>query len=268
MRVFLLLCCLSPPLLWRCLDPSESRSPRPCRTPAKVSPSPSRWSLAIVSFFYVPRRRRCPRLDDDPTTDEVVDKAFSPEEEARAVVEGRFLSMRGRMLRMGIPRPSAVLATGGGTNSTAILQVRTSVLQEFRVGLFDRKRRVSPEILVLDTPGAESTQRISKSKSSAIRRKLFKTVVVWCSPCASEFFPPRHRKIFSTCLKEAKAPRPFDMSTPLARLPLPNFAGLSEVFPCPLLSRSCIASCSSAPPAPLSSSFVLVQHGLDNNDNT
>lgn len=58
-----------------------------------------------------------------PTADELVDEAFPPEVEARAVVEGRFLSMRGRMLRMGIPRPTAVLATGGGTNSPAMMQV-------------------------------------------------------------------------------------------------------------------------------------------------
>ncbi|CAM9356656.1 unnamed protein product, partial [Hapterophycus canaliculatus] len=56
-----------------------------------------------------------------------VEEAFPPGVEARAVVEGRFLSMRGRMVRMGIPRPSAVLATGGGTNSPAILQVLSDV---------------------------------------------------------------------------------------------------------------------------------------------
>ncbi|CAN0559956.1 unnamed protein product, partial [Laminaria digitata] len=55
--------------------------------------------------------------------DEKVKEAFSPGQEARAVVEGRFLSMRGRLLTMGIPQPSAVLATGGGTNSPAIMQV-------------------------------------------------------------------------------------------------------------------------------------------------
>ncbi|CBJ25521.1 similar to xylulokinase homolog [Ectocarpus siliculosus] len=59
--------------------------------------------------------------------DEVVDEAFPPEVEARAVVEGRFLSMRGRMQRMGIPRPTAVLATGGGTNSPAMMQVLADV---------------------------------------------------------------------------------------------------------------------------------------------
>ncbi|CAN0161221.1 unnamed protein product [Ectocarpus sp. 8 AP-2014] len=59
--------------------------------------------------------------------DEVVDEAFPPGVEARAVVEGRFLSMRGRMQRMGIPRPTAVLATGGGTNSPAMMQVLADV---------------------------------------------------------------------------------------------------------------------------------------------
>ncbi|CAM9439927.1 unnamed protein product [Ectocarpus fasciculatus] len=59
--------------------------------------------------------------------DQVVDEAFPPEVEARAVVEGRFLSMRGRMLRMGIPRPTAVLATGGGTNSPAMMQILADV---------------------------------------------------------------------------------------------------------------------------------------------
>ncbi|CAN0568890.1 unnamed protein product, partial [Ectocarpus sp. 12 AP-2014] len=52
---------------------------------------------------------------------------FPPGVEARAVVEGRFLSMRGRMQRMGIPRPTAVLATGGGTNSPAMMQVLADV---------------------------------------------------------------------------------------------------------------------------------------------
>lgn len=55
--------------------------------------------------------------------DEKVEETFSPGQEARAVVEGRFLSMRGRLLKMGIPQPKAVLATGGGTNSPAIMQV-------------------------------------------------------------------------------------------------------------------------------------------------
>eukprot|EP00752_Nemacystus_decipiens_P016481 g14732.t1 len=59
--------------------------------------------------------------------DDAEHEAFARGAEARAVVEGRFLSMRGRMLRMGIPRPSAVLATGGGTNSPAILQVLADV---------------------------------------------------------------------------------------------------------------------------------------------
>ncbi|CAN0205913.1 unnamed protein product [Ectocarpus sp. 4 AP-2014] len=59
--------------------------------------------------------------------DEVVDEAFPAGVEARAVVEGRFLSMRGRMQRMGIPRATAVLATGGGTNSPAMMQVLADV---------------------------------------------------------------------------------------------------------------------------------------------
>ncbi|CAM9733519.1 unnamed protein product [Pylaiella littoralis] len=58
---------------------------------------------------------------------EIVEEAFGPGAEARAVVEGRFLSFRGRMLRMGIPPPKAVLATGGGTNSPAIMQILADV---------------------------------------------------------------------------------------------------------------------------------------------
>ncbi|CAM9655025.1 unnamed protein product, partial [Choristocarpus tenellus] len=58
--------------------------------------------------------------------DEIIER-FSPEEEVRAVVEGRFLSMKSRLLRMGMPAPTTVLATGGGTNSPAILQVLADV---------------------------------------------------------------------------------------------------------------------------------------------
>ena len=60
---------------------------------------------------------------------EKVQEAFPPGREARAVVEGRFLSMRGRLTKMGIRQPSAVLATGGGTNSPAIMQVGETSLE-------------------------------------------------------------------------------------------------------------------------------------------
>ncbi|CAM9645235.1 unnamed protein product [Ascophyllum nodosum] len=60
-------------------------------------------------------------------SDEVIEGVFPAGEEVRAVVEGRFLSMRGRLLKMGIRPPEAVLATGGGTNSPAIMQVLADV---------------------------------------------------------------------------------------------------------------------------------------------
>lgn len=77
---------------------------------------PPHFARSILSRL---RRGRCAGAP----ADEVVEHSFSPGEEARAVVEGRFLSMRGRLTKMGIPPPEAVLATGGGSNSPAIMQV-------------------------------------------------------------------------------------------------------------------------------------------------
>jgi xylulokinase len=44
----------------------------------------------------------------------------------RAVVEGRFLSMRGRLLRMGVAQPKRVLAVGGASSNKGMMQVSKS----------------------------------------------------------------------------------------------------------------------------------------------
>jgi xylulokinase len=41
----------------------------------------------------------------------------------RAVVEGRFLSMRGRLLKMGVAQPKRVLAVGGASSNKGMMQV-------------------------------------------------------------------------------------------------------------------------------------------------
>lgn len=46
-----------------------------------------------------------------------------PRAELRAAVESRFLSMRLHATKLGLVRPTAVVATGGASASTAILQV-------------------------------------------------------------------------------------------------------------------------------------------------
>ncbi|CAM9433343.1 unnamed protein product, partial [Phaeothamnion confervicola] len=53
--------------------------------------------------------------------------ALTPAEEARAVVEGRFLSMRARLQGMGISSPKRVLATGGGSSNPHICQILADV---------------------------------------------------------------------------------------------------------------------------------------------
>ncbi|CAN0046272.1 unnamed protein product, partial [Heterosigma akashiwo] len=52
--------------------------------------------------------------------------AFPPAADVRAVVEGRFLSMRARMTTIGVPRPSLLVATGGASANKAILQAGPS----------------------------------------------------------------------------------------------------------------------------------------------
>ena len=51
---------------------------------------------------------------------------FAPEEDVRAVVEGQFLSMRLHCGNIGI-EPRAILATGGGSQNTGILQIMADV---------------------------------------------------------------------------------------------------------------------------------------------
>ena len=57
----------------------------------------------------------------------VAPSGVSDAEAARAVVEGRFLSMRGRGGALGLKGARRILATGGGSQSTAILQIAADV---------------------------------------------------------------------------------------------------------------------------------------------
>ena len=52
--------------------------------------------------------------------------SFDPAVEVRAIVEGQFLSMRHHCVNIGI-EPEAILATGGTSQNTAILQVMADV---------------------------------------------------------------------------------------------------------------------------------------------
>lgn len=45
---------------------------------------------------------------------------LSGEEEVRAVVEGRFLSMKAHARELGVGKPGRVLATGGGSNNAEV----------------------------------------------------------------------------------------------------------------------------------------------------
>lgn len=45
---------------------------------------------------------------------------ITAEEEARAVVEGRFLSMRAHARELGVGQPSRILATGGGSKNPEV----------------------------------------------------------------------------------------------------------------------------------------------------
>ncbi|CBJ33890.1 conserved unknown protein [Ectocarpus siliculosus] len=54
---------------------------------------------------------------------------LSAEEEVRAVVEGRFLSMKAHARELGVAKPERVLATGGGSNNAELLQVLADVFQ-------------------------------------------------------------------------------------------------------------------------------------------
>ncbi|CAM9344138.1 unnamed protein product [Scytosiphon promiscuus] len=51
------------------------------------------------------------------------------EEEARAVVEGRFLSMKAHARELGVGQPRRILATGGGSKNAEVLQVLADVFQ-------------------------------------------------------------------------------------------------------------------------------------------
>lgn len=63
--------------------------------------------------------------------------AFAPAEEARAVVESRFLSMKAHAASIGLPtRPRRILATGGGSTNVEIMQVSGQASK--RVGIWRR----------------------------------------------------------------------------------------------------------------------------------
>ncbi|CAM9213716.1 unnamed protein product [Chrysoparadoxa australica] len=55
------------------------------------------------------------------------ESSLTGSEKVRALVEGRFLSMRARLQQMGIPPPSRLIAVGGGSASRGILQVLADV---------------------------------------------------------------------------------------------------------------------------------------------
>jgi len=56
-------------------------------------------------------------------------EAFDPAHEARAVVEGRFLSMKAHAGAIGLPtRPRRILATGGGSTNAEMMQVRACLV--------------------------------------------------------------------------------------------------------------------------------------------
>ncbi|CAM9333617.1 unnamed protein product [Pylaiella littoralis] len=50
-------------------------------------------------------------------------------EEARAVVEGRFLSMKAHARELGVGQPVRILATGGGSNNAEVLQILADVFE-------------------------------------------------------------------------------------------------------------------------------------------
>lgn len=54
-------------------------------------------------------------------------ESFSAQEEVRAAVEGRFLSMRVHAQALGISRPRRILATGGGALNKEMMQVGHSI---------------------------------------------------------------------------------------------------------------------------------------------
>jgi len=53
--------------------------------------------------------------------------SFEPQEDIRALIEGRFMSMKYRMQRMGLKPPKSILATGGASNSKPIMQVISDI---------------------------------------------------------------------------------------------------------------------------------------------
>lgn len=80
-------------------------------------------SLLLVGLYPNINTSRSTHLNDLMlslvTTFDMKEK-MSAEEETRAVVEGRFLSMRAHARELGVGQPSRILATGGGSNNVEV----------------------------------------------------------------------------------------------------------------------------------------------------
>lgn len=228
-----------PPL---CLTPESLTHPSPNRRCGSDAITIGPVSLCAFDSTPIAAGRRA-----GAPTDEFVEQSFSPGEEARAVVEGRFLSMRGRLMKMGIPPPEAVLATGGGSNSPAIMQVPGShhcgtrscrcsslsisgfclcswILEEFPLpdtAVIELPSSLAPSSDVRNAPSRAMEDPCGCVQRTRVPEDRVRRCGDWSSPTReARLALPRSRRqgtIFSACLRLGRRFNPRHRQRPLQR---------------------------------------------------
>eukprot|EP00752_Nemacystus_decipiens_P002575 g2413.t1 len=85
--------------------------------------------LFLDMFEITPQINRQGNFVVDAEGRQLAQERLSGAEAARAVVEGRFLSMKAHARELGVGRPERILATGGGSNNAEVLQILADVFQ-------------------------------------------------------------------------------------------------------------------------------------------
>eukprot|EP00903_Cladosiphon_okamuranus_P010615 g10038.t1 len=85
--------------------------------------------LFLDMFEITPQINRQGNFVVDAEGRQLAQDQLSATEEVRAVVEGRFLSMKAHARELGVGQPERVLATGGGSNNAELLQILADVFQ-------------------------------------------------------------------------------------------------------------------------------------------
>ncbi|CAM9776814.1 unnamed protein product [Ectocarpus sp. 8 AP-2014] len=115
---------------WDCRSPTNQIESNRTRLLRDGRPgNGGKLGLFLDLFEITPQINRQGNFVVDAEDRQSAQGELSAEEEVRAVVEGRFLSMKAHARELGVEKPERVLATGGGSNNAELLQVLADVFQ-------------------------------------------------------------------------------------------------------------------------------------------